>query len=463
MPSLALPPGPPKVRGISIAHARNLYGYVRDPLAFVADRFATYGDLYLARSGGELLYVFKHPDQLAEVLVSKADAFRKQDFGLEKVLGRGLLTSDGTLWKQRRRMIQPGFTRARIAQYGAAMVEEAEALAHRWRDGQALDMTRAMTSLTLAIVSRTLFSHRISDETDTVAQAMSLFQESIGTFDLIPDWVPTRKHRRTRQAIADMDALLFGVIDERIAARERDEPAKHDLLDGLLDAVDPETNPKASDPGQTQTQTQTGLDREALRDELITLYMAGHETTANALSWAWLLLARHPEVDARLAAELSTTLGDGPISVEDLERLPYLRAVCHEVLRLYPPAYVLARRSTREVEIGGWTIPANQPVVLWIYMTHHDPRWYPDPERFDPERFLGENERPKLAWLPFGGGARMCVGKHFALMEMQLLLASLVRGFRFEVDPGLVVRPRPRVTLTPAGGLPGRLRVRQDG
>ena len=458
--TLALPPGPPKVRGISLAHARNLYSYVRDPLGFVAGRFAEYGDLYLAQTGGELLYVFKHPDQLAEVLVGKADAFRKADFGLEKVLGRGLLTSDGALWKRRRRMIQPGFTRARIEHYGAAMVEEAEALVSRWRDappGQAVDMTAAMTALTLAIVSRTLFSHRITDETDTVAQAMSLFQESIGTFDLVPDWIPTRKHRRTRKAIADMDALLYGVIDARVAARSRHEPGPGDLLDGLLDAVDPEADPEA-DPDRS---ADSGLDREALRDELITLYMAGHETTANALSWAWLLLARHPEVDARLVAELDQTLGDAPISVADLARLPYLRAVCHEVLRVYPPAYVLARRTTREVEIGGWTIPADQPVVLWIYMTHHDPRWYPEPERFDPTRFLADDDtRPKLAWLPFGGGARMCMGKHFALMEMQLLLATLVRGFRFEVDPGVSVRPKPRVTLTPAGGLHGRLRAR---
>lgn len=450
-PALALPPGPPKVRAISIAHARNLYGYVSDPLGFVANRFATYGDLYLARSGGELLYVFKHPDHLAEVLVRQADAFRKADFGLEKVLGRGLLTSDGALWKQRRRMIQPGFSRARIERYGAAMVEETARVAQRWQDGERLDMTRAMTSLTLSIVSRTLFSHRITDETDTVARAMSLFQDAIGTFDLVPDWVPTPKHRRMRRAIADMDALLFGVIDERIAARSRQDPPKQDLLDVLLDAVDPDAEGD-----------QIGLDRKALRDELITLYMAGHETTANAASWAWLLLARNPEIDKRLAAELQDTLGDAAITVADLERLPYLRAVCHELLRIYPPAYVLARRSLREVEVGGWTIPADQPVVLWLYMTHHDPRWYPDPERFDPERFLdgAESKRPKLAWLPFGAGARMCVGKHFALMEMQLLLATLVREFRFEIDPGAVVRPRPRVTLTPAGGLHGVLRRR---
>lgn len=450
-PLPALPPGPPKVRAISLAHARNLYRYVSDPLAFVADRFATYGDLYLAQSGGELLYVFKHPEHIAEVLVRQADAFRKADFGLEKVLGRGLLTSDGELWKRRRRMIQPSFARPRIAHYGEAMSEEAAGLAARWREGQRLDMSAAMTSLTLAIVSRTLFSHRITDETDTVARVMSLFQDSIGTFDLLPDWLPTPKHRRMRQALADIDALLFGVIDKRIAARARRDPAPNDLLDALLDAVDPDAS------GETQ-----GLDRQALRDELITLYMAGHETTANASSWAWLLLARHPEIDARLAKELRETLGDAPITLDDLERLPYLRAVCHEVLRLYPPAYVLARRSTRAVEIGGWTVPADQPVVVWIYMTHHDARWYPDPERFDPERFLNEgaNTRPKLAWLPFGAGARMCVGKHFALMEMQLLLANLVRDFRFEIDPELVVRPRPRVTLSPAGGLPGVLRRR---
>lgn len=446
---LALPAGPPEVPAVSIARARNLWGYVRDPLGFVAKRFASYGDVYLARTGGELLYVVRHPDHVAEVLVGKADAFVKDEIGLEKLLGRGLLTSEGEVWKQRRRMIQPSFSKATVERYASVMVEEAEAQARRWHAGQQLDMARAMTSLTLAIVSRTLFSHRITDESDQVARAMSLFHDSIDVFDPIPKWVPTPKHRRTRRAIADMDALIYGLIDERIAARERGEVQAHDLLDGLLDAVDPDA-------------AGVRITRKGLRDELLTFYMAGHETTANALSWAWLLLARHPDVDARLVAELREVVGERAIRADDLAHLPYLRAVCHEVLRLYPPAYVLARRSVREVEIAGWTIPKGQPVVLWIYMTHHDPRWYPDPERFDPERFLGdaERERPKLAWMPFGGGARMCIGKHFALMEMQLLLASLVRHVRFEVEPSLVVKPKPRVSLVPGRGVPGRLRAR---
>jgi len=432
-----------------LAHARNLYNYIRDPLAVVAKRFETYGDLYLAQSGVERLYVFKHPDQLTEVLVTKADAFRKADFGLERLLGRGLLTADGELWKQRRRMIQPGFSRARIRRYGAVMVEESARLAATWADGQRVDMTNAMSSLTLSIVARTLFSHRITDEGDKVARAMSLFQDAIGTFDLIPQWIPTPKHRRTRRAVAEMDALMVALIDERIAAQAREEPAKDDLLDALISAVDPDAD------GQR-------LDRQALRDELLTLYMAGHETTANAMSWAWVLLARHPEIDARLATELRETLGDAPATVADLERLPYLRAVCHEVLRMYPPAYVLARRSLREVEIGGWVIAENQPVVLWTYMTHHDPRWYPEPERFDPERFMdgAQDLRPRLAWLPFGGGNRMCVGKHFALMEMQLLLAELARAVRFEADAADEIRPRPRVTLATASPVVGVLRRR---
>jgi cytochrome P450 len=444
-----LPPGPPEARRLSITHARRLRRYVRDPLAFVAERFATYGDVYLVRTGGELLYVFKHPDHLAEILVRQADAFRKRDFGLEKFLGRGLLTNDGEPWKRRRSMIQPGFSKARIARYGDVMVDEATQLAARWRDGEHLDMARAMASLTLAIVARTLFSHRVADETDTVARAMSVFQDAIGTFDLVPDWVPTPKHLGIRRAVAEMDALVFRIVDERLAARERGAASEGDLLDGLLAAVDPD-------------EAGGRLDRQALRDELVTLYLAGHETTSNAVAWTWYLLAGHPEVDARLTAELREVLGDRPPTVADLDRLPYLRAVCHEVLRMYPPAYVLARRSTREVEVGGWTIPADQPVVLWTYMTHHDPRWYPDPERFDPERFGTVDERrPKLAWVPFGGGARMCIGKHFALLEMQLILAVLVRAFRFELDAGVVARPRPRITLSPAGGLPGRVHRRE--
>lgn len=450
--SAALPPGPPEVPRLSLAHARNLYRYVSDPLAFVAERFATYGDVYLARTGGELLFVFKHPEHIDEILVRQAEAFSKRDFGLEKFLGRGLLTSDGGLWKQRRRMIQPSFSRAHIARYAATMVEESERVAASWREGQRLDMSRAMATLTLAIVARTLFSHRISDDGDTVGAAMSLFQDCIGNFDPLPDWLPTPKHLRMRRAVREMDALLFRIVDGRLAARARGERGDEhggDLLDTLLAAVDPE-----SEDGEA-------LDRQALRDELITLYLAGHETTANAVSWAWMLLSRHPKVDARLAGELREVVGARSPRLEDLERLPYLRALCHEVLRMYPPAYALARRATRDVELGGWTIPAGSPVAVWIYMTHHDPRWYPEPERFDPGRFEAgrERERPRLSWLPFGGGARMCIGKHFALLEMQLMLATLVKAFRFELD-AVEVKARPRVTLAPAAGLPGVLRRR---
>ncbi|MCA9698865.1 MAG: cytochrome P450 [Myxococcales bacterium] len=446
-----LPPGPPKTRNISLAHLRNLQAYVRDPLAFVGDRFATYGDVYLVRTGGELLYVFKRPDHIAEVLVRQADAFEKRDFGLERFLGRGLLTSDGELWKQRRRMIQPGFSKARIEHYGMAMVEEAQRAIASWRDGQRLDMSRAMMNLTLGIVARTLFSHRIAGEGDEVGGAMALFQESFGTFDPLPLWIPTPKHLRLRKAVARMDALMFRVVDERREARRRGVEGEGDLLDGLLDAVDEE-----GDGG--------GLDRQALRDELVTLYLAGHDTTSHALSWAALLLSRHPEIDAKLLAELREVLGEAPATVADLERLPYLKAVCHEVLRLYPPAYVVTRRAVREVTIGEWTLAAGSPVVTWIYHTHHDPRWWPEPERFDPGRFLPDagghvDERPKLAWLPFGAGARMCIGKHFALLEMQLVLATVLRGFRFELDD-VEVRPRPRITLTPAGGMPGVLHRR---
>ena len=457
----SLPPGPPLSRRISLRHARNLRSYVRDPLAFVAGRFATYGDVYCVRKPGQLLYVFKHPDHLHELLVSQADGFHKADIGLEKILGRGLLTSDGALWKQRRRMIQPSFSRARIVRYAQIVVERAEAFCAREGGARALDMSRAMARLTLSIVAEALFSHQIDDddaETDEVAASMSEFQEVVASYDPLPDWMPTPGHLRRRRALERMDELLFGVVDARLAARADGRSSSEDLLDALLDAVDPEASGEAgSNPGAAGA---VKLDREALRDELVTLYLAGHETTANAISWTWMLLAQHPQIEARLVGELREVLGDRRVRVEDLDALPYLRAVCHEVLRLYPPAYVLAREAIRDVEIGGWILPAGQRAVAWIYMTHHDPRWYPDPERFDPERFMGEQgARPKLAWLPFGGGARMCVGKHFALLEMQLLLATLVRRLRFALDDGVVVRPRPRITLSPrassGAGLPG--------
>lgn len=435
---------------ISLGRARNLTRYIKDPLAFVGGRFARHGDSYLARTGSEMLYAFRHPREIKAVLVDEADAFIKSEFGLEKVLGQGLLTSEGPLWKSRRRTIQPAFTRARIAGYAKAMAEEAETRVATWPREARFDAAAEMTAITLSVVARTLFSHTITDEADEVGRAMTAFQNAVGVFDLLPAWLPTPKHRRTRAALDHFDAMIFGLVDARTRERaERQEstatsevqPAD-DLLTALLDAVDPEGDAR--------------LDRQALRDELLTLFLAGHETTANALSWAWSYLARHPEVQVRLAAELSAAIDpQRPLGADDLERLPYLRAVCEETMRLRPPAYVLARTATREVQVGDWRLPEGARVVIWSYMTHHDEKWWPEPERFDPERFMHPDPaRPKFAYLPFGGGARMCIGKHFALMEMQLILGTLVRRFELKLHDDAEVRPKPRITLTPSGGIP---------
>lgn len=462
-PSRTLPPGPAPVGNISIGRARNLYHYVRDPFAFVQRRFDRYGDTYLVRTGSEMLYAFRHPDDIKAVLVDQADAFRKAEFGLEKVLGEGLLTSEGSLWKQRRRTIQPAFSRRRIESYGAAMVQECERRVATWRSGVEFDAASEMMRITLSIVARTLFSHTITHEgreADSVGTAMAQFQESIGVFDVLPDWLPTPKHRRTQRAIAEMDAMMYGVIDERMRARASGSSKDEDLLDALLDARDPEGE-ASSTPGSKPPPL---LDRTALRDELITLFMAGHETTANALSWAWYFLGRNPSVQGKLAEELAMQLDPAaPLSVEDLASLPYLKAVCEETLRHRPPAYVLARTATREVEIGDWRLPKDAAVVLWTYMTQHDARWWPTPQRFDPERFLGDGgsaARPKFAYLPFGGGARMCIGKHFALMEMQLLLGTMVRRVDLQLAQPGVIDVKPRITLAPAGGVPARVEPR---
>jgi cytochrome P450 len=442
-----VPPGPAPRRGRVLGSLGYYLRFYVDPLGFVAERFERYGDIYYAPSADGGLYALRHPDHLYEVLVTRAAQFDKTHSAFRKlseVLGGGLLNSDGERWKRHRRMIQPAFGHARVAGYAAAMVDEAERASARFRDGEEHDVDRAMMELTLAVVCRALFSRDASGDAATVGSAMGAFQARLTAPDLVPAWLPSPRRRRVGDAIADLDRIVYDMIAARRTQATPPEPP--DLLHMLVTAIDEEGD------GGRLTETE-------VRDELVTLLLAGHETTSNALTWMLYLLSQHSEAEARLHAELDRVLGGRAPALADLDLLPYTEQVVKEAMRLYPPVFVMARQAREDTEIGGYPVPRGSEVVLWIYRTHHDPRWYPDPEAFRPERFAPGEEAnlPRLAYAPFGAGPRTCIGKSFAMIEARLLLAVLAQRFRFTLAPGQRVAPAPRITLGPRYGM--RMRV----
>lgn len=447
------PPGPPPRKGI-FRTLQYFAGFALDPMGFVKNRFDRYGDAYYAANPDGGLFVFRHPDHVREVLSTKASSFSKQHTAftqLSRILGDGLLTSDGETWTRQRRMIGPAFSPARIAEYGAVMVEEALDTVRAWSAapaGQPRNINDDMTNLTLRVVSRALFGHDVSEsDIQIVARAMHEFQRSLSSPDFLPAWIPLPARKRLADNAAALDALMLRLIRERREGtpREGARPGRRDLLEMLVTAVD--TEAKDGRGGS--------LSVEEVRDQLVTLFLAGHETTAHALSWTFLCLAQNPDVERKLHREIDDVLEGRPPTVADLERLPYTEQVVSEALRLYPPVYGIARRATEDVSIGPWQVTKGSEVMIWVYWTHRDPRFYPDPTAFRPERFAPEAAAalPKMAWLPFGGGPRACIGKSFAMMEARLLLATLVQRHRVVLAPGEKVVVAPRITLTPKRGM----------
>ena len=420
----------------------------RDPLACVRARFERYGDMYYASVLGRDVYAMGAPELVHEVLVNQATKFEKPREGLtadqlRRLLGDGLLTSNGELWRRQRRAIQPAFRKERLADYADLIVEYTQAMLDGFQDGEELDVDRAMMDLTLRVVSKTLFDHDVTSETCRVAQAMRVFRGAFGGVDaVLPDWLVTPARRRTLEALSGMNDIVYGLIEQRRGA------SGHDLLSRLSAEI-------GADDGR-------GMETRQLRDELLTLFIAGHETTAHALSWTLHLLSTHPEVSERLQRDIDAVLGTRSPSLSALCRLPYLEQVFLESLRLFPPAYVLARVVVEEAEVAGYVIPKGANVVLWIYHVHHHPRVFEDPERFDPERFSAQRRReiPPSAHIPFGAGTRSCIGKQFAMMEAGLILLSILQRFRLQPRAGRHVERDTAMTLAPRGGLPLLLRER---
>jgi cytochrome P450 len=433
------PPGPK----LSLFSALT-YGPGREPLSFFSNLAREYGDVVYLRTGGEHLFIASDPAVIRDVLVTRNQNFHKSR-GLERVkvlLGEGLLTSEDAVHLRQRRLMQPAFHRERIAAYASTMVSYADRVRGGWSNGVAVDMARDMSRLTLLIVGKTLFGTDVEAQARDVGEAMSGLMDSFWMlmmpFGKALERLPIPMMRRGRKARERLDAIVYGIIRER-RANPRD---RGDLLSMLLMAQDDE------DRGRGMTDLQ-------VRDEAMTIFLAGHETTANALTWTWYLLSQAPEVERRLHEEVDAVLGGRLPSVADVERLPYVTRVVTESMRLYPPAWLVGRRAVNEYQIGDYYVPARSIVVMSQWIVHRDSRHYPEPERFDPDRWTPAFKAalPRFAYFPFGGGPRQCIGESFAWMELVLVVATLAQRWRFELVPGHPVVPYAAVTLRPKHGM----------
>ncbi len=441
--SAKTPPGP---RGHWLLGS--MPNFLNDSLGYLRRMAQDYGDVVRYRVAHMTWYQVNHPDGIARILQENNRNYGKGVLTLgilRPVAGNGLFLSEGEFWLRQRRLMQPTFHHKHLAGFGATMVEATQAMLERWEvyasSGQPLDIMSEMSALTLDVVSRALFSTPAGDSAG-VAQAVSTLAEDIGYRFAVPFYppprVPTPRNRRQRAALAALDRAIYEVI----AARRRGDTSGDDLLDLLLNVRDEETGEGMSD-GQ-------------LRDELITLFVAGHETTAVALAWVWHLLAAHPDAADRIQAEQAGVLGDCAPAATDLPRLAYARMAIDEAMRLYPPAWITNRQAFADDEICGYHIPAGAIVLISPYVLHRHPHYWDHPDAFDPERFTPERSagRPHYAYFPFGGGPRQCIGKGFALMEAQLILATVAQRFRLRHAPGYTAVPQGQLTLRPRGGLP---------
>ena len=444
---LPLPPLGPKGHWLF----GSLSDWRADILGFYTRMAREHGDIVGLRILNRRFALVSHPDGIEEVLATRNRHFIK-NFAqrmLAPWLGNGLILSEGDFWLRQRRLMQPAFRRERVISYADTMVALTRRMLDSWRDGETRDIHAEMTRLTLAIAARTLFDADIADQASDISQALLLlmhdFTKRFRNLVAAPLWVPTQANRRTRQGLL----RLREVMDRIIAERRHSPGDRGDLLSILLQARDEE-----GDGGRMTDQQ--------VRDEVMTLLLAGHDTTANALSWTWYLLATHPAMAQRLTAEVHQALGDRPPTAADLPALPFTERVVWESMRLYPPVYGFGREAVQDTEVMGHRIPKGWNVIMCQWVVHRDPRFFPDPERFDPDRWADglAQTLPRYAYFPFGGGPRLCIGNNFALLEAILLLATMAQAYEFTLDAEHPVEVQPAVTLRPRTGIWSRLRRR---
>jgi len=425
---------------------------LRDPLGSLTAAHARYGDAATFRLAHLRFVSFADPAAAQHVLIRNHRNYIKSPSyqGLRLVLGDGLVTSDGDHWRRQRKLAQPAFHRQRLAALVDTMVQCIDERLVEWdaRRDLDVDIHAEMMGLTLAIVSRTLFGMDLQgDGVDlrplgpAVTIALHKANEFAESIVKLPLWVPTPSNRRFAKAKRVLDEIVHRIIDGRRKSGEQ----RDDVLGMLMAATD-----------ESGTER---MDDQQLRDEVMTLFLAGHETIATSMSWTFMLLHQHPEIAARVRDEVNANVGDRMPTVDDLPALVYLGQVVDESMRLYPPAWIIERQALGDDEVCGWRIPKGTIVATPPYVLHRSPALWEDPLRFDPERFAPGKleERAKLAYMPFGAGPRVCIGNHFALMEAKLILAMIARRWSVQVKDPANIRPDPKVTLRPAGGMPARL------
>lgn len=430
------PPGP---KGLPLLGSLIALG--RDPIGFFTDCSRRYGGIVSFNSGGWPSLLINDPDIIEDILVDRPKTFAKARFfwrNVTAIFGKGLLTSEGDFWQRQRRLIAPAFSTARLASYGEVMVALTRRMLDTWQSGEVRNVHSALMGLTLAIATKTLFDHDVGDEVAQMDQDVATLVKEVDKRTTrpfyIPDTVPLPGNIKYRRALGRIEALVTRII------RARRGEDRGDLLSILLSVRD--------DDGNAMSERQ-------LRDEVITLLLAGHETTALALSWTFYLLSEHPEAEAKLTEELQRVLGGRPPAVSDLSQLRYAEQVVTEAMRLYPPAWAINRETIEDCELGGYRIAAGTTIVISPWLLHHDPRYFEDAEEFRPERWAGDLARrlPRFAYMPFGGGPRICIGNRFSMMEAVLILAAIAQRFRLRWQPDHPIVLEPSITLRPGNGV----------
>jgi cytochrome P450 len=418
-------------------------------LQFLTDSARTYGDVVKIDLVEEM-HMLNHPDHIQHVLQDRHTNYGKGFFyeRLKILVGEGLLTSNGDFWLRQRRIASPAFHKERLAALQETMTARTTKMLEEWQphlaSGATFDAAAEMMRLTLGIAGDTLFGKDLLSDAEAVGEAASdaleILNDRGNSLLIIPSVIPTAQNRRLTRAIKTLDDVVNGVIAERRALAKRGETvAKPDLLQMLMEAKDGDTG--------------EGMSDKQLRDEVMTLLLAGHETTAQVLSWTWFLLSKHPAVERTLRAEIDSVLGQRTVTVADLPKLKYTEMVIKEAMRRYPPAWLFSRTAKEDDVIGGYKIKKGSTVLLSPYVMHHHPAYWDNPEGFDPERFRDESKRPKFAYFPFAAGPRMCIGWNFAMMELMSIVPTVLQRVRLQLVPGFDVIPEPTITLRPADGV----------
>jgi cytochrome P450 len=441
------PPGPTYIFPYTL-----LRKFLRDPLKILIDISHTYGDIAHFKFGKQNVYLLSHPDYIEDVLVTNYRHFIKSR-GLQvskRLLGNGLVTSEGEYHDQQRHLIQPTFYPKRIKSYSDIMIKQALSMCNSWHNGAILDIHKEMTHLTLVIISKTVLGYDIKPEDDEVGDAlltcMKYFNRLLTPFGELIEKIPLLPiNKGFQKAKRDLDSIVYRMINEHRKKLDKEqEKEDDDLLLTLLQAQDEEA----------------GIARmtdQQLRDEVMTIFLAGHETTANALTWTYYLLSEYPETETRLQEELQSVFGNNRtnVTVEDVPRLEYTEKILTESMRLYPPAWALGRQVIDDYKVGGYTIPEGSIILMSQYVMHRDPRYFPEPDRFYPDRWTEEFKKqlPRFSYFPFGGGIRGCIGEPFAWLEAILLTATICSQWRMKHVPSHKVVMKPLITLRPKYGM----------